>query len=388
MSLTGEDLLGGGVDLDPGQDLLVPDTAPGVGVGEVDQLLHRAGAVADDVRRHPLGDRGDLAVDDQAPVVLAGHERLDDHPAAAGLVLGDREGLADVVLVLQVQADPATVVAVERLDHDGEADPLRDGGCLVRRTHRLLLGDRKARRTEEARGEVLVGGDVDRDRAGLRGHRRPDALGVHALSELHERVLVQPDPRDVAGDGLVDDRLRGGAERRALRAQDERVQLVDEVEVRVGLDEMVHQAYGEPGRLEPDLLVDVPEDDVVAALVSLDLTGLAAPDVVADDLLQRQGGVLGDVTEPGALVQPLHEAAATAAGAGVLAQAGQRLEQAVGELGERVGGVLLEHAEVDHEVDGLVVGPDVRAAVDPRLDDGEIRRRGDRRSCGQSPSGR
>ena len=44
-----------------------------------------------------------------------------------------------------------------------------------------------------------------------------------------------------------------------------------EVEVRVGLDEMVHQAYGEPGRLQPDLLVDVPEDDVVAALVSLDL---------------------------------------------------------------------------------------------------------------------
>ena len=100
-----------------------------------------------------------------------------------------------------------------------------------------------------------------------------------------------------------------------------------EVEVGVGLDEVVDQAYGEPAGREPDLLVDVAVDDVVAALLALDLAGLAAPDVVADDLLQRQGDVLGDVTEPGALVEPLDEAAPAAAGAGVLAQAGQRLEQ-------------------------------------------------------------
>ncbi len=129
-----------------------------------------------------------------------------------------------------------------------------------------------------------------------------------------------------------------------------------------------------PGCLQPDLLVDVPEDDVVAALVPLDLARLAAPDVVADDLLQRQGRVLGDVTEPGALVQPLDEATPAATGAGVLAQAGQGLEQAVGEVGERVGGVVLEDAEVDHEVDGLVVGPDVGSAVDASLEDGEISR--------------
>ena len=145
-----------------------------------------------------------------------------------------------------------------------------------------------------------------------------------------------------------------------------------EVEVGVGLDEVVDQAYGEPAGLEPDLLVDVAVDDVVAALLALDLAGLAAPDVVADDLLQRQRHVLGDVAEPGALVEPLHEAASTTAGAGVLAQAGQRLEQVVGEAGEGVGGVLLEHAEVDDEVDRLLVGPDVGAAVDAGLDDGQI----------------
>ena len=100
--------------------------------------------------------------------------------------------------------------------------------------------------------------------------------------------------------------------------------------------------------------------------------GLAAPDVVADDLLERQGGVLGDVAEPGALVEPLDEAAALAAGAGVLAQPGQHLEQVVGEAGDGVGRELLQRAEVDDEVDRALVGPDVGAAVDPRLEDGEV----------------
>ena len=102
-------------------------------------------------------------------------------------------------------------------------------------------------------------------------------------------------------------------------------QLRVEVELGVGLDQVVDQAYGEPAGREADLLVDVPVDDVVAAALALDLAGLAAPDVVADLLLQRERDVLGDVPEPGALVEPLDEAAAAAARAGVLPQAGQQL---------------------------------------------------------------
>ena len=130
---------------------------------------------------------------------------------------------------------------------------------------------------------------------------------MHPLTELHEGVLVEPDPRDVAGDGLVEDGLGRGPEGGALGAQDESVELVGEVEVRVGLDEVVDQAYGEPGRLEADLLVHVAEDDVVAPPGPFDLAGLSTADVVADHLLQGQRGVLGDVTQPGALVEPLHE---------------------------------------------------------------------------------
>jgi hypothetical protein len=69
------------VHLDPGQHLFVTDTAPRVGVGLVDELGDGVRAVADHVGGHSLGDRGDLAVDHQAAVVLAGHEGLDDHPA-------------------------------------------------------------------------------------------------------------------------------------------------------------------------------------------------------------------------------------------------------------------------------------------------------------------
>ena len=136
---------------------------------------------------------------------------------------------------------------------------------------------------------------------------------------------------------------------------------------------LTRRTASSPG-LEADLLVDVAVDDVVATLLALDLPGLAAPDVVADDLLERQRDVLGDVAQPGALVEPLDEAAAASARARVLAQAGQHRDQVVGEAGQRVGGELLERAEVDDEVDRLVVGPDVGAAVDARLEDLQVRR--------------
>jgi len=138
-------------------------------------------------------------------------------------------------------------VAVERLEDDREADPVGDPDRLILRAHGLLLGDRQSGRAEEPGREVLVGGDVDGDRRGRRGHRGPDPLGVDALAELHEGVLVEPDPRDVAGHRLVEDRLGRGAEGGALGAQDEGLELLVPVELGVRLDEVVDQAYGELG---------------------------------------------------------------------------------------------------------------------------------------------
>ena len=157
------------------------------------------------------------------------------------------------------------MVAVERLDHDRVADALGHADRLLGGADGLLLGHRQPGGAEQPGGEVLVGGDVDRDRAGGRRHRGADALLVDALAELDEGVLVEPDPGDVAADRLVEDGLGRRAERRALGAQDERLELRVPVEVRVGLHQVVDQAYGEPRGLDADALVDVPVDDVVAA---------------------------------------------------------------------------------------------------------------------------
>jgi len=74
--------------------------------------------------------------------------------------------------------------------------------------------------------------------------------------------------------------------------------------------------------------------------------------------------VLGDVAEPGPLAQSLDEPSGLTPRAGVPLQARQQLEELVGEEGDGVRRVALEDAEVDDEMDRLLVGPDVRAAVD------------------------
>ena len=125
-----------------------------------------AAAVADDVRRHPLGERDHPAADDQHPVVLAGDERSRRRTvAAAGLVLGDRERGADLVLVLQVEHDAAAVVAVERL----AARPGSRSGRPPARRRSTVRTDSDVRHRQPGRREqpgrqLLVAGDVDRER--------------------------------------------------------------------------------------------------------------------------------------------------------------------------------------------------------------------------------
>ena len=93
------------VDGDAGQDLLVADAAPGIGVGDLDQLGDGVRAVADDVRRHPLGDRDDLIVDDEDAVVLAGDEASRRRSVPARLSrFATGKSLAHLVFVLQIDA--------------------------------------------------------------------------------------------------------------------------------------------------------------------------------------------------------------------------------------------------------------------------------------------
>ena len=112
-----------------------------------------------------------------------------------------------------------------------------------------------------------------------------------------------------------------------------------EVEALLLLDEVVQQAHGEPAGRQADLLVGVAVDDVVDAGAALDLARLSPALVVPGLLLQLQCDVLGHVPQPGALPQPLDEAAPHALGAGVVLQPGQQLDEPVGEAGQGVAGV-------------------------------------------------
>ena len=138
-----------------------------------------------------------------------------------------------------------------------------------------------------------------------------------------------------------------------------------EVELGIVLDQVVDQPDRELAGRQPDRLVGVGEDHVVLAADTLHPTRLAAAHVVADRLLQLQGDVLGHVAQPGALLQPLHEPAAPTAAAGVVAQTRQPLQQALGEAGDQVGGEVLQHAQVDDQLDRRLVVPHVRARGRP-----------------------
>ena len=218
------------VDLDPGQHLLVADAAARIGVGDVDELADGVLAVAGDARRHALGDRRDLAADDQAAVVVAGDVALDDDDAVAALAQRARERGADGLLGAQVEVDAPAVVAVERLEDAREADAPRGGDRGVLGLDDVGARHRQPGRVEQPVGQALVRRDVDPDGRGLRGHRRPDALLVDPVAELDERVAVQADERDVAADRLVDEGLRRRTEGLPLGQADEVLELGREVE--------------------------------------------------------------------------------------------------------------------------------------------------------------
>ncbi len=209
------------VDLDAGQHLLVADATAWILVGLLHQLGDRALAVAGDVGRDPLRDRHHVPADHQHAIVVAGDVGLHHHLTAARFGHGPLEPAAYGALGAQIQPHPAAVVAVQRLGHHGEPDPLGGHDGIVLGAHHLAARDRQPGRGQQAVRHLLVAGDVHGERTRLGGHRGADPLLVGPLAQLDQGVFVQPDPRDVAGDGFVDDRLRRRAELPAFGEQDQ-----------------------------------------------------------------------------------------------------------------------------------------------------------------------
>ena len=374
-ALGADELLGRRVDPDPREHLLVADAAPRIGVRDLDELTNGVLRVGDDRGRDALGDRRDLAADDEAAVVVAGDVRLDDDVALAALSQGARIGRPNRFGRAQVEVDAAPVVAVERLDHARVADAARGGHRRLLVLDHLGPRDRQAGRVEQPVREALVGRDIDGDGRCPRGHRRADPLLVDAVAELDERMAVEPDERDVAAHRLVDQRLRRRPERPPFGERDQLLELVGEVEqVRwVGRrDEVVDEPDGHDPGADPDLLLAVLVDAVVEAGRSGG-AGLAVAHVGAGQVLELERDVLGDVTHPRPVAQPRHEAAPPPERAGMVLERRDQRDQRVGEVRDRVRWELLEHAEVDEHPDDRLARPVVRPAQDARLDDAQGR---------------
>jgi hypothetical protein len=121
----------------------------------------------------------------------------------------------------------------------------------------------------------------------------------------------------------------------------------------------------------PRHLLLVAVDDVVLPARQVVAPRLAVADRRAGEPLELEGDVLQHVPQPRPLVlgHPPHEASRLAVGAGVLAQRGDRRQQAVHEAGEAAGRIILQLAEIDAQADHLAQGVEVGAAVDAGVED-------------------
>ena len=111
--------------------------------------------------RHPLRDRHHVAVDDQHAIVISLDVALDDDDAAPGLLEGALVAPLHLFVAVQVEADPAAMIAVERLGHNREADPAGDRERFVDGADGLAAGDRQPGGSQQRCGELLVGRDVN-----------------------------------------------------------------------------------------------------------------------------------------------------------------------------------------------------------------------------------
>ena len=262
-----EQAVGGVVELEAGQHVLVAGAAAGVLVHLGHELGDGGAAVAHDVAGNAVGGGDELAVDDEEAVVVAQDHALDDD--ARALVDGALEGVGDLGVGGEVHRDAAAVVAVDRLHHHRVADGVGGVDGVLGVADVVLARDRQAEVGEEAGAELLVGGDLDGGVRGLAGQRRLDALLVLALADLDEAGVVEAHPGDVAGLGRADEGEGGGAEGAAAG---EMVEVVDRLGDVGALavargDELEDDGAGDLAGLEADLLGFVAVED-------LDLVGV------------------------------------------------------------------------------------------------------------------
>jgi hypothetical protein len=98
--------------------------------------------------------------------------------------------------------------------------------------------------------------------------------------------------------------------------------------------------------MRPNTFIGIAEHDVVDARLALNRAGLAASGARAGHALKLERDVLRHVPDPCALAHAFDEASAAPEAAAVPLQAGQQLDQPVGEARDVARRVILDPAEI------------------------------------------
>src|SRR3990167_796953 len=337
--------------------LLVATARVGVELA-VDQFAHRVAAVARDAEHLAARGGHDLAVDHEQTVLVAGDEALDHHVAAFGV--GHVVGRLDVFLLAQVQRHAPAVVAVGGLDDHGQADVLRGFPGLLGAVDDLALGDGNAAGFQQALGQVLVRGNAFGNGAGEFALGRPDAALCGAVAQLHQVAVIQADVRNAAVGGSGHDAGRARAQVAVvhLGAHFAHGRLhVEGLVVEGGHDQPVALLQ----RHARDALIARPEHHAVDA-THRGAARLAKARGHAGKVEQLDDDVLQHMAAPGAFLQALQETAAFAHAAVVLDQGRQPGGEPLIEPRKGVGGVILQHAQVQPDFEHRTVGPEIGAA--------------------------
>lgn len=135
------------------------------------------------------------------------------------------------------------MIAIKWFDDHRVSDAISGADRLFCVADDHPTGDRDSDLLQEAVGEFLVGGDVDRDVGRFRGDGCPDASLILSMAELDERTAgIEPDHRNTSANCLADDRARRRAVSEALSDPNYLVfEFFLEVETRFGVvNEMIN----------------------------------------------------------------------------------------------------------------------------------------------------
>ena len=328
------------------------DAAARVLVDDIDELLDRVLTVGDHVPRSAARRRHQRAVHHQQAVVIALEERLDDHRTR--VLARHVEALLHFLVGSEADGDAAAMIAVVGLGDQREAHAPRGAQRLGGAVHQLLPGHRQPQTRENLVGFLLVAGELHGDVRGATGDGRLDALLVPAVTELHQRLLVQAQPWDAARFGGAHQRGGRGSEGAALREADELVTSLRPGPPRrhdVGRPQLRRQQRGQ--QAQPELAgrnafvaLRVLVDDGVAS-GGTGAARLAEGHRLTGDILQLDGHVLEHVAEPGAVAfaHAAEEAAGLTIRAAVFGEPRERCGERVDEAAaEPPGGPRLEGA--------------------------------------------